>query len=221
MDVLCTDKTGTLTEGRRPASRARTTPSGRPSADGARPWPSATPACRRGLVNPIDEAMLRGAPARLDRAESSREIPYDFVRKRLSVVVRCDGRCPAPHEGRRSTPGARGLHAYCRTARRSTTSRRGRRSRRVPAWSEDGHPRPGRRHRDACRSRPRYTPRRRVRPDARRLRRLHRSAQGGRAARALADLARARRGGQDDHRRQPAGRAARRAGGRARRRDAC
>ena len=41
-----------------------------------------------GLVNPIDEALVRDVPPIADGKLA--EIPYDFVRKRLSVVVRCD-----------------------------------------------------------------------------------------------------------------------------------
>jgi Mg2+-importing ATPase len=87
MDVLCTDKTGTLTEG-------VVSIEGAYDADG-RPSPEALAIAVRnarletGLENPIDEALLRddaaaGAPA----DQKIAEIPYDFVRKRLSVVVR-------------------------------------------------------------------------------------------------------------------------------------
>ena len=85
MDVLCTDKTGTLTEGVVAIEGAY-------DADG-RPAPDVLVLAVRnarletGLENPIDEALLRDAPA--DRADGKlAEIPYDFVRKRLSVVVR-------------------------------------------------------------------------------------------------------------------------------------
>jgi len=86
MDVLCTDKTGTLTEGV-------------VQLDGA--WDSAGLASARvmeiaatnaalqsGLVNPLDEAIQQAHRPRLDGIEKIAEIPYDFVRKRLSVVVR-------------------------------------------------------------------------------------------------------------------------------------
>jgi Mg2+-importing ATPase len=43
-----------------------------------------------GLVNPIDEALLRACPPTVvpGGEEKLAEIPYDFVRKRLSVIVR-------------------------------------------------------------------------------------------------------------------------------------
>ena len=86
MDVLCTDKTGTLTEG-------VVSVEGAYDAEG-RPSPAVLEIAVRnarletGLENPIDEALLRDAPA--DQAADGKvaEIPYDFVRKRLSVVVR-------------------------------------------------------------------------------------------------------------------------------------
>ena len=59
MDVLCTDKTGTLTEGV-VSSRARTTPLGSPASACS----SSVPATRRsqtGLANPLDDAILAGA----------------------------------------------------------------------------------------------------------------------------------------------------------------
>jgi Mg2+-importing ATPase len=92
MDVLCTDKTGTLTEG-------VVSVEGAYDADG---HPSAAVLAiavrnarlETGLDNPIDEALLRGAPPDAgadgegDGEGKIAEIPYDFVRKRLSVVVR-------------------------------------------------------------------------------------------------------------------------------------
>lgn len=86
IDVLCTDKTGTLTEGCVQLERA-VGPSGKPSAAVLR---AAVLNARfeSGLENPIDEALRRaqdrcppGSERKLD------EVPYDFVRKRLSVLV--------------------------------------------------------------------------------------------------------------------------------------
>ena len=94
MDVLCTDKTGTLTLG---VVRL----DGAFGADG-----ETSPAVLRaaflnasfqsGLPNPLDDAIVRhGAEQKLtvEPARKLDEIPYDFVRKRLSVVVaESDGR---------------------------------------------------------------------------------------------------------------------------------
>ncbi len=86
MDVLCTDKTGTLTEGV-------------VQLDGA--WDRAGEASARvmeiaarnaalqaGLVNPLDEAIQKAQQPHLEGVTKVAEIPYDFVRKRLSVIVR-------------------------------------------------------------------------------------------------------------------------------------
>jgi len=88
MDVLCTDKTGTLTEGEVRVALAC-------DASGA-----ASPAVLRdayynaalqtGLANPLDDAIVAAARAAgLDAGAVRKldEIPYDFMRKRLSVVV--------------------------------------------------------------------------------------------------------------------------------------
>jgi Mg2+-importing ATPase len=86
MDVLCTDKTGTLTEG---VVRLE----GAYDGDGARcpqvlelaAWNAALQA---GLTNPLDGAILEAHTPELGGVEKLGEVPYDFVRKRLSVVVR-------------------------------------------------------------------------------------------------------------------------------------
>ncbi len=86
IDVLCTDKTGTLTEGRVQLDRA-VGASGQPSATVLR---AAVLNARfeSGLENPIDEA-LRRAQDRCPPGDERKldEVPYDFVRKRLSVLV--------------------------------------------------------------------------------------------------------------------------------------
>lgn len=84
MDVLCTDKTGTLT-------------AGVVALDGAG---QTSPAVLRlaginaqfqsGLVNPLDDAVLAAASRAgidLHALQKVDEIPYDFVRKCLSVVA--------------------------------------------------------------------------------------------------------------------------------------
>jgi Mg2+-importing ATPase len=86
MDILCTDKTGTLTEG-------VVTLDGAWNAHGV-PAPAvlelaaANAALQTGLVNPLDGAILQAHPASRSNVEKLGEVPYDFVRKRLSVVLR-------------------------------------------------------------------------------------------------------------------------------------
>ena len=48
-------------------------------------------ALQTGLVNPLDEAIQSAGHPGLDGVTKVAEIPYDFVRKRLSVIVRTDG----------------------------------------------------------------------------------------------------------------------------------
>jgi Mg2+-importing ATPase len=85
MDVLCTDKTGTLTEGVVRLDGALD-PAGQPSEQVLR-LAYLNAHFQTGLANPLDDAIQ--AAARLDLTGITKvdEIPYDFVRKRLSVVV--------------------------------------------------------------------------------------------------------------------------------------
>ncbi len=85
MDILCTDKTGTLTEGV-VTIEGSYDPDGRPSRE-VLALAARNAALQTGLENPIDEALAKQAGR--DPAEAKLgEIPYDFVRKRLSVIVR-------------------------------------------------------------------------------------------------------------------------------------
>jgi Mg2+-importing ATPase len=94
MDVLCTDKTGTLTEGVVRLDGALDA-QGQPSEVVLR-YAYLNAHYQTGLNNPLDEAIQAtvqkgGAEEyfRLDISSEQKvdEIPYDFVRKRLSVVV--------------------------------------------------------------------------------------------------------------------------------------
>jgi Mg2+-importing ATPase len=88
MTVLCSDKTGTLTRGLLELEAAV-------DADGAASAQVLRTAAlnarmQAGLANPLDEAIAaRAERERLDFAKARKidEVPYDFLRKRLSVVV--------------------------------------------------------------------------------------------------------------------------------------
>jgi Mg2+-importing ATPase len=88
MDVLCTDKTATLTLGvldLEAAADAEGTPS---DAVMRVAWLNAS--LQTGLASPLDEAITREVErsgGRFEQARKLDEIPYDFVRRRLSVVV--------------------------------------------------------------------------------------------------------------------------------------
>lgn len=89
LDVLCTDKTGTLTVGN-VALRAAIGLDGSPSnrvATLAR-WNASL---QTGFANPIDTAIVEGTTAVTDCAQCLGEIPFDFTRKRLTVWVESGG----------------------------------------------------------------------------------------------------------------------------------
>lgn len=85
MDVLCTDKTGTLTEGVVQLDRAV----GPDGADSARVLNLAylNAHFQTGLNNTLDDAIQAKITPDLSSVRKVDEIPYDFVRKRLSIVV--------------------------------------------------------------------------------------------------------------------------------------
>lgn len=89
MDILCTDKTGTLTAGT-VELRSAVGIDGKPSERVL--WYAALNAFHHtGYANPIDDAVLAKGSADLSSTERLAEIPYDFMRKRLSVLVRTNG----------------------------------------------------------------------------------------------------------------------------------
>ena len=88
MDVLCSDKTGTLTEGSVRLSSAL-------AVDGSESeevllHAALNAAFESGFANPIDQA-IRARPCDLTGWRKLDEVPYDFVRKRLSVLVEREG----------------------------------------------------------------------------------------------------------------------------------
>lgn len=85
MDILCADKTGTLTEGVVRLDAAKDS-QGQPS-DVVSRYAYLNASFQTGLPNPLDEAIIAGRQPEIDRFTKLDEIPYDFTRKRLSVVV--------------------------------------------------------------------------------------------------------------------------------------
>ncbi len=93
MDILCTDKTGTLTEGE-VQLEATTGPTGEHS-DRVMTLAYWNASLQGGLPNPLDRAIEQAfgdehpsLPEKLD------EVPFDFARKRLSVLVKELGKEP-------------------------------------------------------------------------------------------------------------------------------
>jgi Mg2+-importing ATPase len=88
IDILCTDKTGTLTKGDIELSAAV-------DVFGAVSdlvlWHAyANAALETGIANPLDTALVaagRKSGLTIDPARKRDEIPYDFIRKRLTIAV--------------------------------------------------------------------------------------------------------------------------------------
>ena len=88
MAVLCTDKTGTLTEGRALLSAA--VDASQRESRTVLALAQLNARFETGIANPLDAAIIAAAEAaRIDTTGYRKidEIPYDFIRKRLTVVV--------------------------------------------------------------------------------------------------------------------------------------
>ena len=90
MNVLCSDKTGTLTEGVVQLHSALDL-AGKDS-EKVLLYAYLNAAYETGFANPIDEAIRSHRKFDLTDYGKLNEIPYDFLRKRLSILVAMDGR---------------------------------------------------------------------------------------------------------------------------------
>ncbi len=86
MDILCTDKTGTLTLGVVSLDHGHDALGDESDHVKRLGWLNSH--FQTGLDNPLDEAIIASINETEDGAEKIDEIPYDFFRKRLSIVVR-------------------------------------------------------------------------------------------------------------------------------------
>jgi Mg2+-importing ATPase len=89
MDILCSDKTGTVTEGE-VRVEAGLDPMGAPSGR-VLLLGRLNATFQTGFRNPIDAALAALDGPALDGYAVEGEIPYDFVRKRLSLLLRTPG----------------------------------------------------------------------------------------------------------------------------------
>lgn len=85
MNVLCSDKTGTLTEGTMRLHAALDL-EGLPS-ERVLFHASLNATYETGFINPLDEALRAQRVADLSGYRKLDEVPYDFLRKRLSILV--------------------------------------------------------------------------------------------------------------------------------------
>ena len=86
IDILCTDKTGTLTEGDIVLDR-HVDCLGKPDEDVLR-YIYLNSHFEAGIKSPLDDAILKHKPPCILGYDKVDEIPFDFNRRRLSVVVR-------------------------------------------------------------------------------------------------------------------------------------
>ena len=85
LDVLCSDKTGTLTAGTMSLDRSLD-PFGNPSHRTLE-LAYLNSKFQTGIRSPLDEVILHQPPPSIGDYTKSDEIPFDFERRRLSVVV--------------------------------------------------------------------------------------------------------------------------------------
>ena len=90
MDVLCSDKTGTLTEGTVHLHSASDIEGN--SSDRVLFHAYLNSFFEKGYTNPIDEAIRSYKQQDASGYNKVDEVPYDFIRKRLSILVEKDGR---------------------------------------------------------------------------------------------------------------------------------
>ncbi|MEY4543941.1 MAG: hypothetical protein RL685_136, partial [Pseudomonadota bacterium] len=89
MDILCTDKTGTLTEGVVRLGGAYD-PRGEVSST-VLELAALNAALESGLPSGLDDAILEAKAPELEHWHKCAEIPFDFLRKRVSVVLQGTG----------------------------------------------------------------------------------------------------------------------------------
>jgi Mg2+-importing ATPase len=86
INVICSDKTGTLTEGKVAIESALD--NNGDASDKVFLYAYINASYETGFTNPIDEAILNHKKVDLKEYQKLDEIPYDFLRKRLSISVK-------------------------------------------------------------------------------------------------------------------------------------
>ena len=86
MNILCSDKTGTITEGK--VNLKDTLNINGEHSDKVLQYAWINASMQQGFHNPIDEAISSGYNGGSDAFKVQAEIPYDFIRKRLTIQVK-------------------------------------------------------------------------------------------------------------------------------------
>ena len=86
MNILCSDKTGTITDGKVTLKDALDIEGNHSNKTLQYAWLNAT--MQQGFKNPIDAAIRSSYQGNLDGFTIQSEIPYDFNRKRLTIQVK-------------------------------------------------------------------------------------------------------------------------------------
>ena len=92
MNVLCADKTGTLTAGLAEVHSALDLTGAK--SDKVLYYAYLNSSFETGFANPIDQAVRRYCCLDISAYRKLDEVPYDFIRKRLSVLVAKEGEPP-------------------------------------------------------------------------------------------------------------------------------
>ena len=92
IDLLCSDKTGTITSGEMELDSSLD-PFGEPS-ERALQLGYLNSCFESGIKSPLDASILKcPRPPSVEKCQKTDEIPFDFERRRLSIVVRTNGAC--------------------------------------------------------------------------------------------------------------------------------
>lgn len=97
MNILCSDKTGTITAGKVNVKDALGIDGNRSEKTMYYAWLNAS--LQKGFHNPIDEAICNSYNQKKPTAQVQTEIPYDFIRKRLTIQLAVDDKMMAITKG--------------------------------------------------------------------------------------------------------------------------
>jgi len=90
MDIVCTDKTGTLTEGH--ITLIKHVDLNGNNSESVFLYSYLNSYFQTGLKNPMDIAILEYKHEDINKYKKIDEIPFDFIRRRMSIVVETEGK---------------------------------------------------------------------------------------------------------------------------------